>query len=226
MELQTVTDRTSWHAAPHVRLERSGLVVLLDPDTPNWIATDSRGARILSWLDGRSSRDELAARYAREFGVELAKAWIHVDRFLREAGRRGFAGQEPRPAAPYPGRARCLVPRLKELWLHSNNSCNLACAHCLVSSGPDGDPGLDHARLIELIDEAAALGVERFYFTGGEPFLRKDAFDLVERVTAHHQRELRVLTNGILFRGAVLDRLRAQDRSWRPISASTRRRRW
>jgi len=211
MTLQTVSDRTPWHAAPHVTLERDGLVVLLDPETPNWIATDARGARILSWLDGRSSPDELVGRYARKFGVDLAKAWLHVDRFLRDAGRRGFAGREPRQTAPYPGRARYLVPRLQELWLHTNNSCNLACAHCLVTSGPDGDAGLDGSRLAGLIDEAAELGAQRFYFTGGEPLLRRDAFDLVERVTAHHRRELRILTNGILFQGAVLDRLRAQD---------------
>jgi radical SAM protein with 4Fe4S-binding SPASM domain len=211
MSLETLTDRTSWHAVPHVTLERNGLVVLLDPEAPNWIATDQRGARILSWLDGRSPQDVLAARYAREFGVELAKAWLHVDRLLREAERRGFASREPRAASAYPGRARHLAPRLRELWIHSNNSCNLACEHCLVSSGPDGDPGLDGARLLELIDEAAALGVRRFYLTGGEPFLRRDAFDVAERVTRHHGRELRVLTNGMLFRGALLDRLRQQD---------------
>ncbi len=213
MDLQTVSDRTPWHVVPHVTLERNGLVVLLDPDAPNWIATDARGARILSWLEGRSSQGEITARYAREFGVDLAKAWLHVDRFLREADRRGFASRERRSPAPFPGRSRYLVPRLRELWLHTNNSCNLACEHCLVSSGPDGDVGLDGARLVELIDEAASLGVERFYFTGGEPFLRKDAFDLVQRVTRHHQRELRILTNGILFRGALLDRLRGQDPS-------------
>jgi len=213
MDLQTVTDRTAWHTVPHVTLERDGLVVLLDPDAPNWIATDARGARILSWLDGRSAFDEITARYASEFGVDLAKAWLHVDRFLREADRLGFASRERRSPAPYPGRSRYLVPRLRELWLHTNNSCNLACEHCLVSSGPDGDGGLDGARLVELIDEAADLGVQRFYFTGGEPFLRRDAFDLVERVTRHHERELRILTNGILFRGGLLDRLRGHDPS-------------
>jgi len=211
MDLQTVTDRTPWHVVPHVTLERNGLVVLLDPEAPNWIATDGRGARILSWLDGRSSPDEVTARYAREFGVDLAKAWLHVDRLVRQAERRGFASREPRSAAPYAGRSRYLTPRLRELWLHTNNSCNLACEHCLVGSGPGGDAGLDGSRLIELIDEAAELGVERFFFTGGEPFLRPDAFELVERVTRRHGRELRVLTNGILFRGAVLDRLRSQD---------------
>lgn len=212
MDLQNVSDRTPWHVVPHERFERNGLVVLLDPKAPNWIAMDGRGARILSWVDGRSSLDELAARYAREFGVDLAKAWLHVDRLLREAERHGFASRQPRFAAPYAGRASFLKPRLRELWLHTNNSCNLACEHCLVSSGPDGDRGLDAARLLELVDEGAELGVERFYLTGGEPFLRKDAFDLIERITRRHGREARVLTNGILFRkGALLDRLRSQD---------------
>jgi len=211
MELQTVTERSAWHSPGHVTLERNGLVVLLDPERPNWIATDTRGARILAWLDGRSSLEEVTARYARELGVELPKAWLHVNRFVREAQRRGFASPEPMRLDPYPGRARYLAPRLRELWLHTNNSCNLACEHCLVSSGPDGDRGLDGETLFALIDEAAELGVERFYFTGGEPFYRRDAFDLVERVTRLHERELTVLTNGILFQGAVLDRLRSQD---------------
>jgi radical SAM protein with 4Fe4S-binding SPASM domain len=213
MTVSTITDRTPWHAAPHVTLEHDGLVVLLAPEAPNWIATDGRGARVMSWLDGRTPLEDLVGRYAREFGVELAKAWLHVDRFVREAARRGFAAQEPLRTAPHPGRAVYLLPRLEEVWLHTNNSCNLACAHCLVGSGPGGHPGLEGARFAALIDEAAGLGAERFYFTGGEPFLREDAFELVERVTTRHQKELRILTNGILFRGAVMERLRAQDPS-------------
>ncbi len=211
MDLQTTTERTPWHAPRHVTLERNGIVVLLDPETPNWIATDGRGARVLAWLDGRRSPDEVAALYAREFGVDNAKAWLHVNRFVRDAARRGFAALEPFAAPAYPGRARYLEPRLRELWIHTNNSCNLACEHCLVSSSPDGDTGMDGKRLLALIDEAAALGVRRFYFTGGEPFLRRDLYDLIERVTLTHGRELRILTNGLLFQGAVLDALKRQD---------------
>jgi radical SAM protein with 4Fe4S-binding SPASM domain len=70
---------------------------------------------------------------------------------------------------------------------------------------------MDRERLVALIDEAAALGVGRFYFTGGEPFLRRDLFELIERVTKRHGRELRILTNGLLFRGAVLEALKRQD---------------
>jgi 7,8-dihydro-6-hydroxymethylpterin dimethyltransferase len=212
MDLQTVTERTPWHVPPHVTLERNGIVVLLDPEAPNWVATDARGARILSWLDGRATLEEVAARYAREFGVENAKAWLHVNRLTREAARHGFASPEAFRAAPYAGRDRYLAPRLREMWIHTNNSCNLACEHCLVTSGPDGDKGMEGERLAALIDEAAGLGVQRFFFTGGEPFYRRDLFDHVERVTRTHGRELTVLSNGILFQGAVLDRLRGQDK--------------
>lgn len=202
-----------WHASPHTSFERAGTCVLLDSDTPNWIATDRRGAWILSALTGGSSLEEVARGYASAFGVEAPKAFLHVDRLAREAARRGFASQEPKAPTPYAGRAHTLAPGLRELWIHTNNSCNLACQHCLVSSDPAGDPGLRKDQLLALIDEAVSLGVERFFFTGGEPFYRQDIFELIERVTQVHGRDLTILTNGILFQGGVLERLRRQDPS-------------
>jgi MoaA/NifB/PqqE/SkfB family radical SAM enzyme len=61
--------------------------------------------------------------------------------------------------------------------------------------------------------EAKELGASRFYFTGGEPFLRKDIFQLVEHVTKTLDSELIVLTNATLFRGTVLKQLAALDRT-------------
>jgi radical SAM protein with 4Fe4S-binding SPASM domain len=208
MNVDVSPERAPWHVPAHTVLERQGLVVLLDPERPNWIATDPRGARIAALADGRRSLAEIAERYGEEQGFDPVKAWFHVDRFLRDAQRRGFAAREPFAPARYAGRGRYLEPRLRELWLHVTNACNLACEHCLVSSGPDGERGIDAARLATLVDEAAGLGVLRFYLTGGEPFLRPDLFDLIERITRTHDRELVILTNGLLFQGAVLERLR------------------
>lgn len=211
MQQPFLNEGSVWHTPEHVRLERNGVVALLDPEAPNWIATDERGARILGWLDGRTPLGDIARRYATESGLEWAKGWLHVDRIVRAAGRQRFAALQPFARALYPGRARYLEPRLRELWIHANNSCNLSCEHCLVSSSPQADPGLDGARLLELVDEGVALGATSFHLTGGEPFYRRDAFDVVERVTRVHGRDLTVLTNGLLFQGAVLERLRQQD---------------
>ena len=49
--------------------------------------------------------------------------------------------------------------------------------------------------------------MERFYFTGGEPFARPDVFELIEVVTEKKRAELIILTNGLLFQGKRLDRL-------------------
>jgi MoaA/NifB/PqqE/SkfB family radical SAM enzyme/ubiquinone/menaquinone biosynthesis C-methylase UbiE len=60
-----------------------------------------------------------------------------------------------------------------------------------------------------VIDQAVALGVDRFYITGGEPFVRPDMPALVSYITQTHAIELIVLTNATLFRGprqGILDR--------------------
>ncbi|MBI4551960.1 MAG: methyltransferase domain-containing protein [Candidatus Latescibacteria bacterium] len=189
-----------------------GVGFVIDPEAPNWIGTDQRGIRILSYLDGRRSFGEVVTLYAQEHGVDLAKAWLHCHDFLKEAMRSHLASTTPFFRPPYTGRSDVLKPeRLSELWLHTNNSCNLACAHCLVSSSPEGVRGLSTERLINIIDQALELGVSRFYFTGGEPFVRRDIFDLIAYVTA--RAELVILTNAMLLKDARLEALTKVDRS-------------
>ncbi len=182
---------THWHSS-------DGLHFAIDADGPNWIATDGRGAKILTAIDGRTTLAQLVA--ACRGDLDPAKAWLHVHSFVQSLVRAGIARTTPFARPPYAGRAAHLAAgRLREFWIHTNNSCNLTCEHCLVSSGPDGDRGLATETLFKAIDQAAKLGVERFYFTGGEPFLRKDVYELIARVTGTHDRELVILTNATLF---------------------------
>ena len=85
---------------------------------------------------------------------------------------------------------------LKELWFHTGTACNLACDFCLEGSKP-GDTRLGLVKFNDVqpyIEEAMALGVEQFSFTGGEPFLAKD-FPKILRLASSH-RPCLVLTNG------------------------------
>ncbi len=174
----------------------------LDPNAPHWIATDSRGAGIVEGIREGRSLSELVRVHAAREGLEAGKAWLHVHDFVQEALRAGFLFQQPRHDVAYVGRLRFGRPTsLRELWLHPNNSCNLSCTHCLVGSGPGGTPGLGGSAWAHVVREALAEGVERFYVTGGEPFLREDFADLARLVTEEGGRELVVLTNATLFRG-------------------------
>jgi radical SAM protein with 4Fe4S-binding SPASM domain len=227
------------HAPPLDISARDGVQIVIDPGGPNWLATDARGAEILGQFDGRRTVGQIAAEYARLHDLEPVKAWQHVDTIVRDALRYELLTAKPRHGPAYTGRQEHLpLERLTELWIHTNNSCNLACSHCLVSSGPDGDRGLSGERLLALIGESRGLGVQRFYFTGGEPFLRKDIQALIDAVLSGpptpvggdvgapqtlslrptprpggrgSETDLAILTNGLLFTSERLSALKPYD---------------
>ncbi len=86
--------------------------------------------------------------------------------------------------------------QLKELWFHTGTICNLSCHFCLEGSKP-GDDRLNKVTLkdiIPFVKEAIDLGVEKFCFTGGEPFVIPEMIDILSFVL--NDRPSLVLTNG------------------------------
>ncbi len=85
---------------------------------------------------------------------------------------------------------------LRELWFHTGTACNLACPFCLEGSKP-GDHRLAQITLADAapwMDEAVDLGVAQFSFTGGEPFINREIFDILHHALA--RRPAMILTNG------------------------------
>ena len=195
-----ISERSILHAPPYSSINLNDIYVLIDPEGLNWISTDYRGARIISYVDGKKTLEDLIKLYSSEFGVSNSKAWVHLNSLLKDSIRQKFLSFNPYVRAPYKGRIEYLkLDNPSELWIHTNNSCNLQCSHCLVSSGPWEDKGLPTQTIMRVIDEARELGVYRFYFTGGEPFVRKEIIELIDYVTNNNNSELIVLTNGMFF---------------------------
>lgn len=193
--------------------EQGGIHFAIDPESPNWVATDSRGRQLMTWVQQALPLGDLKLRYAQAFQVDSAKAGLHVHTFAREGLRARVLSLRPVEVAPYQGRATHLkLEKLREVWIHTNNFCNLTCPHCLVSSSPGAERGLPTEKWKDIIDQAVDCGVERIYFTGGEPFARPDIFDLIDYVTRQRNRELIILTNATLFQGERLKRLGSIDR--------------
>lgn len=56
--------------------------------------------------------------------------------------------------------------------------CNLNCKHCYIESKISND--LSKEEYFKILDELAGMGTLEIVFTGGEPFLRKDFFQILE----------------------------------------------
>ncbi|MGA4879615.1 radical SAM/SPASM domain-containing protein [Streptomyces lydicamycinicus] len=69
----------------------------------------------------------------------------------------------------------------KLLWLDLTRKCQLACKQCYNASGPDGTHGsMRREDWLNVLDQAAACGVERIQFIGGEPTMHLHFAELVD----------------------------------------------
>lgn len=79
------------------------------------------------------------------------------------------------------------VPRVPALALDTvwfqvaGTLCNLTCRHCFISCSPTnhGHELMSRADVRRYLEEAGGLGVNDYYFTGGEPFLNRELLEIL-----------------------------------------------
>jgi len=89
-------------------------------------------------------------------------------------------------------------------------ACNLACAHCLSSSGRRDPRELSTEECMAVVDQLEAMQVFYVNIGGGEPTIRADFFDLVDYATSHSV-GVKFSTNGSRITTSVARRLAAND---------------
>lgn len=89
-------------------------------------------------------------------------------------------------------------PRPVVVW-NCTRQCNLRCIHCYASAGSQKSPGeMDTAAGKAFIRDLADFGVPVLLFSGGEPLLREDLFELASLAKERGIR-LALSTNGTLI---------------------------
>ena len=95
---------------------------------------------------------------------------------------------------------------LWKLWIYTNYDCNLKCSYCVAKSGPNAPRrALGSENVKRLVDEAVELGFEHIFFTGGEPLLLNEIYEMLAYASARIKTT--VLTNAMLLRGTRLEKL-------------------
>ncbi|MDI6806504.1 MAG: radical SAM protein [Candidatus Aenigmarchaeota archaeon] len=88
------------------------------------------------------------------------------------------------------------------------NKCNLKCKHCYASAMSKSMPNeLTTEEAKKLVDELAECGVVAIAFSGGEPLIREDFFE-VARYAKENDFYISVATNGILITPSIAKKLK------------------
>lgn len=88
--------------------------------------------------------------------------------------------------------------------------CNYRCRHCYMDA-PEGALGeVTTEEALDFIDQMAECGILKVDITGGEPFVRRDFWQLVDRMAEHEMVIGQVYTNGWLLNEKVLDAFEAR----------------
>ena len=107
----------------------------------------------------------------------------------------------------HPGTKDCAPsPMAWKLWIYTNYDCNLRCTYCVAKSSPNTPRrALGLRNVKQLIDEAVDLGFKEVFLTGGEPFILKEIYEMIDY--ASEKMQTTVLTNGMVLTGSRLEKL-------------------
>ena len=103
-------------------------------------------------------------------------------------------------------------PHSSFLQWHITERCNLRCKHCYQTSYET--PEMPLSKMLELVDEYVELldlfGNEgRMQVTGGEPFVRSDIFDILEKIHEHRNKlKFNIMSNGFYITKDIAKKLK------------------
>jgi MoaA/NifB/PqqE/SkfB family radical SAM enzyme len=101
-----------------------------------------------------------------------------------------------------------LFPKTVTLFL--TNRCNLLCEHCGQNSSKALPDELSLTEILNLIPRLLELRVKYVSFSGGEPFLREDIFEII-RAFKNNGFIVGVISNGLISNQKLLDKIADSD---------------
>ncbi|GAA0687469.1 hypothetical protein GCM10010193_46770 [Kitasatospora atroaurantiaca] len=156
--------------------------LVTNPELAAWCLLNESEAGVLGSLARRVAPDP---SWADTAGLERTLAKLVLNWIVYLPGRR------PVVRAP--------EPQLTTVYYAITDGCNLRCPYCYASSEKALPGELNTAESLDLVDQIADMGVQQMIFTGGEPMLRRDLFEV-----AQHARDrglaVHMITNGTTIR--------------------------
>ena len=79
------------------------------------------------------------------------------------------------------------------------HKCNYNCRHCCSKAGAKYEKELEKKRIFSVIDEMNSEKVDSIYFSGGEPLIRNDIIEILNKAKSIQNIKLSLASNGSLI---------------------------
>jgi Fe-coproporphyrin III synthase len=125
-----------------------------------------------------------------------------------------------KPAGHVPSRYLAFADvRSPVVFWNLTNRCNLRCQHCYSQSDPQcrTDDELTTTEALGFIDDLAVMGVPLVLFTGGEPLIREDIWDLADHAALKGIKTA-LSTNGTLITADIAHKIKESRIEYAGIS--------
>lgn len=171
------------------RFEKEDKVVLINPEVPAWIVTNSLGEAIFNLFDGQNSLGEVIRIATDGLGPDFKD---YVTKFCSYVvSSRIFETPDIEAKHRY---------ELHLIHLMLSEKCNLKCKYCYAEDRDKATvPSLTYEEYTDIIDQILAINrYSSFTLTGGEPLLNPDWSRIAEYIRQKGN-ECILLTNGLLI---------------------------
>jgi radical SAM protein with 4Fe4S-binding SPASM domain len=160
-----------------------------------WGNVNKRGAELLLECNGEKTVGDIIAQV---YGEESDKARDPILEYFKDVSLRlnmEFCDSPSSCKAKSYGTFECYYPMAVQGEVTTR--CNLNCQHCSNASGRGGVDMKkeDYLRIVDMLSDAGTL---TFAVTGGEPFVRKDVLEIVEKCCNTFY-DVHIATNGTLI---------------------------
>lgn len=88
---------------------------------------------------------------------------------------------------------------IESVYISLTHKCNLRCIHCSVNAGIEESDILDTDEIKNVIHKLENSKVKTIIFTGGEPLVRNDIFDILKYARRSFSGKIVLMTNGTLI---------------------------
>ncbi|MBD0373749.1 MAG: radical SAM protein [Pyrinomonadaceae bacterium] len=202
---------------PRIRVWTSGeWHIYFDPFNFVWVRVNESGRLLLEMFRRHLTVAQVVDEVVGKYGLAREKAEEAVNAFVKSVVAAGFLHLDE-----YKEKERSVFPQLDfphDIYLHMTNNCNLKCPYCYNKTDRETKIKLEKVGLVaptmstdefkHLIGRMIECGVRRILFTGGEPLMRKDIFELIEHARSLSETvHLEILTNAILINEEVATKL-------------------